>query len=337
MTALTEQAGKILGPLAGTTTVWGIDLALRLGILQHLATRPEGASAEQVATALGLDPLYTEVILRGCYAGEILESDRGAYRLAEHMDTLLLNDDAPGYLAGAVRTIVALRESYLDVRDLARTGEHEWWDDFDPEWIDAVGENGQTYYRRLLDVVVPQLPAVADRLARGARYLDLACGLCRGPAKVAAAYPETRVTAVDCDAYSLAAAEREMKARGIGDRFTFVRSFLETLDLEGGHDLAVINISLHEARDLRQAVARVHAALEEGGVFLVSEFPFPEDLEGVRTIPGRLMSWVQLFEAHIGCQLLPTARFVELLEQAGFRDVGAIPVTPMQVVVHGTK
>ena len=139
-----------------------------------------------------------------------------------------------------MRTFVALRESYLDVRELARTGTREWWDEFDPEWVDAVGENGQTYYRRLLNVVVPQLPAVAEKLAAGARYLDLACGLCRGPAKVAEAYPDTRVTAVDCDPYTVTTAEREMKARGLGDRFEFVTSMIEDLELPGGHDLAVI-------------------------------------------------------------------------------------------------
>ena len=40
---------------------------------------------------------------------------------------------------------------------------------------------------------------------------------------------------------------------------------------------------------------------------------------------------------HIGCQLLPTSRFVDLLERAGFHEVGVIDVTPVHVVVHGTK
>lgn len=337
MRTLTDQAGKITTALAGTATVWSTELALRLGILDQLAGRPDGANAAEVAAELGLDPDYTAVILRSCYASEIVDADGAAYRLAEHMGTLLLDPEAPGYLAGAVRTFVALRESYLDLRTLARSGDRQWWDDFDPEWVDAVGENGQTYYRRLLDVVVPQLPAVAGALGRGARYLDLACGLCRGPAKIVRAYPGTRVTAVDCDGYSLATAARELKERGVGEAFDFVQSYLEDLPFDGGFDLAVINISLHEARDIPAAVARAHAALDPGGVFLVSEFPFPEQAEGLRAVPGRLMSAVQLFEAHIGCRLLPAARFVELLTAAGFRDVAAVPITPMQVVVHGTR
>ena len=337
MTEVSEQAAKVLGPLSGTATIWALDLGLRLGVFEHLATTPAGATADEVAAALGLDPAYTHVVLRAAYAGEVLDRSGDKYLLAEHMPTLLLNDDAPAYLGGAIKTFVALRETYLDLRTLARTGEREWWSDFDPEWIDAVGENGQTYYRRLLNVVVPKLPTVAAALERGARYLDLACGVCRGPAKIVNAFPAATVTAVDGDAYTLEVAEREMKELGIGDRFTYVHSMLEDLDIQGGHDLAVINISLHEARDIPRVVSRAYDALDEGGTFLVSEFPFPEHEEDCRTVPGRLMCGVQFFESHIGCALLPTARFVEHLTAAGFRDVGVIEVTPMHVVIHGTK
>src|SRR2546423_7224615 len=98
MTPVADQAAKILGPLAGTTTTWGIELALRLGILDRLAQAP--GRADEVAEGLRLDPLYTEVVLRGCYAGEIVDvDDAGRFRLAAHMATLLLDNDSPSYLA----------------------------------------------------------------------------------------------------------------------------------------------------------------------------------------------------------------------------------------------
>lgn len=339
MTQLTiqDQSAKLLGPLTGTASVWALELGLRLGLFDELASRPDGATVDELATHVGLDPAYTHVILRSAFAAEVLDRDGDRYLLAEHMATLLLDQDHPAFLGGAVRVFVAMRETFLDLRDFASTGTREWWNDFDPEWIDAVGLHCQAYYRRILDAVLPQLPELTESFERGARYLDLACGTCLGPAKVVDAYPNTIVTAVDADAYTLELAEREMKERGIGDRFRFVQSYLEELDLDGGHDVAVINVSLHEARDLEAAVARAHAALDPDGIFLVSEFPFPEHEEDCRTVPGRLMCGVQFFEAHIGCQLLPTSRFVDLLRDAGFRDVGTIDVNPTHALIHGRK
>jgi SAM-dependent methyltransferase len=335
-TDLPAGAARITTALAGTAATWALDLGLRSGALAYLrAAGPSTPGA--VAAGLDLDPQYTAVMLRAVFAAEMLDRDGDRYVLSEPMATLLLDVEAPGYLGGAVHTFVALRETFTDLRRFVATGQRESWADFDPEWIEAVGENGQTYYRRLLDVVLPQLPGVQPALQRGLRYLDLACGLCRGPAKIARAFPGVAITAVDSDAYSLSSAEDEIKRAGLSASFSFHRSMLEELEFEAAFDLAVINISLHEARDIERAVARAHAALAPGGVFVVSEFPFPETVEGCRSVPGQLMCGVQFFEAHIGCQLLPTSRFVELLEGAGFADVGVVPVTPMHVVIHGTR
>lgn len=330
-----EQSAKLLGPLTGTVSVWALELGLRLGLFDELAGMPGGATVEQLASRLGLDPTYTHVILRSAYAAEVLEREDDRYRFADHMATLLLDEDHPAFLGGALRVFVAMRETFLDLRDFAASGTREWWNDFDPEWIDAVGLHCQAYYRRILDAVVPRIPGLDDLLRGGARYLDLACGTCRGPAKVVGAHPNTMVTAVDADAYTLELAEREMKARGIGDRFRFVHAYLEDLDLDGGHDVAVINVSLHEARNIEAAVDRIRAALDPGGILLVSEFPFPEREEDCRSVPGRMMCGVQFFEAHIGCQLLPTSSFVALLDAAGFRDVAVVDVNPTHAVIHG--
>lgn len=331
-----EQAGKLLGSLAGAATVWSVDLALRLGLVDHIAEHP-GTSAVDAAKELGLDPEYTHVLLRSAYAAEVLELDGDEYRVADHMAALLLDQDHPGYLGGAFKILTGIRETFLDLRNFAKTGEREWWSDFSPEWIDAVGTHCQAYYRRLVDIVVPQLPVVADALGSGASFLDLACGTCRGPMKVVDAFPSISVTAVDADRYSLDVAAEEVAARGMGDRFRFVESFLEDLELDTSHNLAHINVSLHEARDIDRVVERVHAALAPGGTFLVSEFPFPDREDDCRSIPARIMCGVQAFESHIGCQLLPASRFVDHLDRAGFRDVGVIDVNPMHVVIHGTR
>jgi ubiquinone/menaquinone biosynthesis C-methylase UbiE len=189
----------------------------------------------------------------------------------------------------------------------------------------------------MINVVLPQLSGVETALRNGGRVLDLACGLGLGPIKMATAYESAPLVDVDGDAYTLEVARRNFDEAGYGSRFELVHSMLEEFDTEDAFDLAIINISLHEARDMRKVVDNALRALRPGGTFIVNEFPFPETVEECRTLPAEIMSGIQFFESHIGCQLQPTSVFVELLTKAGFRDVGSIDVTPVHVTIHDTK
>ncbi|MGH2441732.1 MAG: class I SAM-dependent methyltransferase [Chloroflexota bacterium] len=313
-----------------------MELGLRSGLFQAIADRPGGLSAEELATHLGYDPLYTAVWCRSAFGAGLLDRSYGdRYLLAPHLETILLNPDAPSYLGGFVRVMAGMRETFTDLREFLRTGQREWWCDMSPEWISAVGDAGQSFYRRMLNLAVPQLPAVETTLNGGGIVLDLACGVCKGPAKVAAAYPDTSFVAIDGDAYTLEAAGQYLREQCLDERFQLMHSPLEDLDLDRVADLAIINISLHEARDIRRVVANVQQALRPGGTFLINEFPFPETIDGCRTLPAQIMSGIQFFEAHIGCQLLPASRFVKFLQEQGFHDVAAINLTPVHAVIHG--
>jgi SAM-dependent methyltransferase len=338
MTTPQEAAQKVLGHYAGYAATWTIRLGLETGLLASIASHPQGVDAPRLAAMRGLDPTYTAVWCRAAYAGGILDVGAdGAYVLAPHMTALLLDKEGPGYLGGMSRVLVAMRETFSAYPDVLASGRHATWADFPTEWIEAVGDAGQTFYTRMLAQVFGRLPRLQAALEGGGGVLDLACGLCRGPIKVARAYRRATFTGVDYDAKSLERAREVLVRAEVGERFDLKQSTLEDLDLHESHDVAVINISLHEARDMKRVVENAHRALRRGGTFVVSEFPFPETLEGCRALPGQIMSAIQFFEGHIGCQLQPTSRFVTLLREAGFDDVGTIDVTPTHVVIHGTK
>jgi ubiquinone/menaquinone biosynthesis C-methylase UbiE len=332
-----QQGGKLLGHYAGYIATWAIHLGIDTGLFAELA-RVEAATDQDLAQALELDAQYTAVWCRSAYSAGILDrGSDGRYTLAPHMGTLLLDQEAPGYLGGLAQTFVAMRETFLDLREFMHTGKREWWNDFSPEWVGAVADTGQAFYRRMINVVLPQLSGVETALRNGGRVLDLACGLGLGPIKMATAYESAPLVDVDGDAYTLEVARRNFDEAGYGSRFELVHSMLEEFDTEDAFDLAIINISLHEARDMRKVVDNALRALRPGGTFIVNEFPFPETVEECRTLPAEIMSGIQFFESHIGCQLQPTSVFVELLTKAGFRDVGSIDVTPVHVTIHDTK
>ena len=141
----------------------------------------------------------------------------------------------------------------------------------------------------------------------------------------------------DGDAHSLALAQQRVVDAGLSDRVELIHAPLEELHLDGGFALVTNNISMHECRDADAVTANVHRALDTGGWFVISDFPFPETDEGLATVPGRIMSGVQFFEAQIDDQLLPRSRYDQLLKRHGFAELGNIELTPIHAVTYARK
>lgn len=330
-----RRAAGLLGQVAGYIGFRTIHIGLQHGLFQAMAQRPEGAAPEELAAALGLDPFYVGVWCRSAYAAEVLEHRDGRYRLPPAVATLLLDRESPAWSGGLFQTM-SEPEIFERFSERLRSGERLWWDQVSSAFIQAVSQTGRPFYTRLLGAGLAQVPGLTERLEAGADVLELACGVGDGLLRLAAAYPASRFLGIDGDAYSLSRAEESARAVGLGDRAAFRRSTLEDLDVEGAFDVALINISMHECRDIERVAGNVRRALRPGGTFVISDFAFPTSLEGCRTVPGRLMCGVQFFEALIDDQLLPTEAFVALLGRHGFRDVGAFDLTPLHAVTYGT-
>lgn len=332
-----EQAQKLLGHLAGYVSMRTVEVGLRTGIVQKLAEHPDGVTSETLAKELGYDPFYVSVWLRSAYGAEVLEaSNDDSYRLAPHMSTLLLDPDSPMYVGGNF-TLLVQPEIFDLFADKLPTGQRIWWDQTSPEWIQGVSGTGRAFYNRLIPGALEQVPGLKDKLAEGAKVLELASGAGIGLVKLANAYPSISLVGLDGDAYSIELASNRLKEAGLENRAILVLSSLEDLDAQAEFDVAIINISMHEARDIEKATQRVREALTEGGIFVISDFPFPEALGDFRTVPARIMLAIQFFEALIDDQLLPTREFVELLQRNGFKDVGSFDVTPVHAITYGTK
>ncbi len=200
-----------------------------------------------------------------------------------------------------------------------------------------VSATGRPFYTRLIPVGLSQVPGLSDRLAQGGRVLELACGAGVGLMRMAQTYPQSSFMGVDGDAYSLELTADRLRQGGLQDKVSLVRSMLEEVNANEEYDVALINISMHECRDIEKVTSNVHRALKSDGYFIISDFPFPESMEGCRTVPGRLMCGIQFAEALKGDQLLPTRAYVELLGRHGFRNVDAFELTPVHTVIHGQK
>ncbi|GAA0991031.1 hypothetical protein GCM10009555_077690 [Acrocarpospora macrocephala] len=334
MTTIRDQAAVLMPHLAGYTAHRTIAIGIRQGLIRALAETPSGLTADKLAADLELDPFYVATWCRAAYGAQVCDRQGETYWLEPHMATLLLDTTSPAYVGG-VFTVLEQDEMFGRFERVLASGERLWWDGCDPGFIAGVAGTGTPFYTRLIPAGLDQIPGLAERLSAGCRILETACGSGRGLLRLAGAYPACELTGVDGDAHSVANAAKLLGAEGV--RAELVTSPLETMAPGEGFTLVLNNISMHECRDIDEVTRRSMDALESGGWFVISDFPFPASDAGLREVPGRIMSGIQFFEAQIGDQLLPREAYDELLARHGFTELGWFQLTPMHAVTYGRK
>lgn len=341
-----QQAPRLLAHIAGYVAHRTVAIGLRQGLIAALDAAPEAMSADELADQLHLDPLYVAVWCRGALAGGLCDSvgGRGAgldgaglegcYQLAPHAATLLLDTTHPGYLGG-VFTVLEQPEVFDRFETSLASGERLWWDECSPAWIAGVAGTGLPFYTRLAPGGLERIPGLGRRLETGCRIVDTACGSGSGLLHLTRVYPNCTFVGIDGDEHSIEQAERQLTEAGVIDRCELVHSPLEELSLDERVTCVINNISMHECRDIDRVTDNVRAILEPGGWFVISDFPYPDTIEGLRSVPGRVMSGIQYFEAQIDDQLLPRSAYDQLLTRHRFSDLGHFELGAVHAVTYG--
>jgi len=134
---LKEQGGALLAHAAGYASHRTIAIGLRSGLLEALGRDPAGATAEELAERLDLDPFYVSVWCRAALAAGVCERDGDRFALAPHVATLLLDRSSPAYVGGVFTSWSSRRcsatsrptwppASGCGGTSAARTGSPEW-------------------------------------------------------------------------------------------------------------------------------------------------------------------------------------------------------------------
>lgn len=334
---LKDQAGALSAHAAGLVGSRIIALGIRNGLIEA-ASAMDDFTPEDLAARAKVDAFYTKVWSRGAFAAGVLEAaDDGRYRLGPHMATLLLDKTSPAY-AGGLFTIMEQPEIFESFSTNLRSGEKTWWDQTTNDFIHAVADTGGAFNNRFIPEGMLKVPGVAVKAQLGeSRMLEMACGTGYGLVRAARSFPEMRLVGLDGDSYSLEIAEQRLAEAGFSDRVELIESTMEDFDADRRYDLITVNVSMHECRDIDLVTASVHSALRPGGYFLNSDFAFPATGDGLRTVAGRILTGIQLFEAQIDDQLVTVEFYLDLLARHGFTDVGSVELNPVHAVTYGRK
>jgi len=189
-------------------------------------------------------------------------------------------------------------------------------------------------YDSLIRRAVPRYDEMTDRLLEylppsAASILELGCGTGNLTLKLAAKYPEAKLTLVDAAPEMLEIAKTRLGSRPA----TFVATTFESMSFDSASvDLVASTISLHHVRDKAPLYRALRRMIRPGGTFRFADqmaggtkgnhaINWTRWLEFCRA-PGHctdeeIQSLLDHAEAHD--HYTPVAEHFRLLEQAGFR------------------
>jgi SAM-dependent methyltransferase len=318
MPTLAEQVSRLYDLVGGYHATHLIEIARELGAWEALTGHP-GIGSAQLAERLGTDPFYTDVLCRTAFAFGLVERDGDGWRMAPHFDQILGTPQSSFYLAYAPRVHMKVGEDYARYVEHFRAGTTATYQQHDEAFMREVAEGLKALPRIFLDLVLPQLPDLGERLKAGGRLLDVGCGGGWAVVQIAERFPDVSCVGIDLEPVSVRLASELIAERGLADRCQARAVSADQLGEDASFDVATSFLVVHEIAPAMKAAAfsAVARALKPGGYFLVFDEVYPDTDDGLRTMPSRFAALAQWYELTWGNVINQRAELHELCRQAG--------------------
>jgi cyclopropane fatty-acyl-phospholipid synthase-like methyltransferase len=315
---LADQVSKLYDLIAGYHATHMIEIGHQLGAWAAL-TKDPGLPSAELAARLGTDDFYTDVLCRTAFAFEIVDRDGAGWRMGQHFEQILGDPESSFYLAAAAGVHMEVGKDYPDYLRHFREGTVRPYQEHDEAFMREVAEALKALPRIFLDLVLPQLPVLGQRLEGGGRVLDVGCGGGWAVVQIAERFPGVTCLGVDVEPYSVGLAQQLISDRGLAERCEARVMTVDELDEAGTFDVATSFLVVHEiAPDLKPgAFAAVAQALKPGGYFLIFDEVYPVTDDALRTMPTRFAALAQWYELTWGNVVDTRTGLEELCHQAG--------------------
>jgi SAM-dependent methyltransferase len=316
----------------------------RLGLYDTLAEHGPLSSAE-LAGRTGTHERYAREWLEAQAAGGILAVDDAEAAPEERRFSLpaghaevLVDRDSLDYMAPISRLIAGASRALPQVLDAFRTGAGVPWTAYGADGREGQSDQNRALFLGLLgNEYLPSIPDVHERLSRGARVADIACGGGWSSIAIARAYPEVRVDGYDLDEASIDLARANASEYGVADRVRFHVADAGDPGLDGSYDLVTIFEALHDVAHPVELLATTRRlAGEDGAVIVMDErvadsFSAPgEDVERLMYGFSVLCCLPTGMDEHDSAATGTVMRIQTLREYAQDAGFGGVEVLPIE-------
>ena len=340
---------RVYRDAAGATTSGLAYLGVRTGLFDAMAGEGK-MTVEAVVEQCGLAERYVREWLHGMVAAGYLDYDADAatFELPPEHAYFFASAGTDHYVGGLFEGLPGLLQSAPGVAAAFRHGGGVAFSDFHPDVHASIDTmNRGIYQHRLCQEWIPNVPGVADALARGGSSLDLGCGAGTVSITLATAYPAGRFVGVDLHGPSIAQAREAAAAAQVADRTEFHAAPIDSLPDDEPYQLITAFDCVHDLADPLGVLRAVRRRLRSDGTFLVLEPKSADRLEDNIHPIGAMFYGFSMFHcmtqslAHGGPGLgacLGPSGLENLMREAGFTRFEPVairsPVNVLYAVGH---
>ncbi|ORA80217.1 class I SAM-dependent methyltransferase [Mycobacterium malmoense] len=326
-----EFIERIVAALDGASLTILLSIGHQTGLLDTMAGLSPATSA-QIAEAAGLNERYVREWLAGMTTGRVVDYDAGTatYSLPAHRAGALTHAAGPDNLALVALFVPQFGEVEQKIIGCFRHGGGLPYSEFPRFHALMAEQSGVVFDAALVDVVLPLVDGLVERLRSGVDVADFGCGSGHAINVMARAFPTSRFTGIDFSDEAIAAGIGEAARLGLTN-VAFESHNLAELDRAAAYDVITVFDAIHDQAQPARVLENIHRALRPGGVLLMADIKASSRLEDNVGVPmstylytTSLMHCMTVSLAAGGAGLgaaWGTQLAISMLADAGFDDV----------------
>jgi 2-polyprenyl-3-methyl-5-hydroxy-6-metoxy-1,4-benzoquinol methylase len=250
-----------------------LSLMISIGHKTHLFDNLSSmapSTSEQIAISTDLDERYVREWLAAMVTGGIIEYDpaQRTYHLPAEHAAWLTRSAGIQNMAFQAQYIVMLAKVQAQIVECFSSGGGVPYASF-PEFQRLTAEeSAEVVDTNLLQVTLPLVPGLIERLQSGIDVADIGCGSGHALNTMAQAFPMSRFTGYDFSHEGIAAAQAEARQMGLTNMHFEVRD-VSHLDIINRYDFITAFDSIHDQARPAEVLKAIEIALRPGGIFLM--------------------------------------------------------------------
>lgn len=268
-TDVEQFAGQLMSIYTGSMLNYMIDIGHRTGLFTAAARGP--ATSQDLADRAGLTERYVREWLGAMVTSRIFTYDPTTQHYVLPAAHAAVLTDGGMNLAPMSALGTHLGKHVPQVARAFREGGGVPYSEYRPEFTDVMDGISRVFFDSgLIDLYLPLVPGLTERLEAGIRVADVACGTGHALVVLGRAFPASTFVGYDLDDGAIGRARAEAAGAQLTN-VTFEVSDAARLDVEDRYDLVFVFDAVHDQVDPSAVLANIHRALAPGGVFFMKE------------------------------------------------------------------